>query len=284
MSGASSATLDAAMAITAAGDRPGEPATVDLIVDHVAKTFAGPAGPVAALAPISFKLARGSFTALIGPSGCGKSTLLRIIAGLEQPDGGAVLVRGRHPEQFRAEGELGIAFQDPALLPWRTVRRNVALPLQVLGRSVRRHETTIQELITLVGLAGYENALPGQLSGGMRQRVAIARALVTGPSMLLLDEPFGALDQILRRAMNLELQRIWMAHQATTLLVTHGIDEAVFLADEVMVMHARPGRIAETVRIVFPRPRRPDLLTSPAFHQICDRLAGTLHANDDSEA
>ncbi len=289
MSGASPATFHAKRA--AADATPGnpdashepDPAAVDLVVDHIGKTFAGAAGPVAALAPTSFRLARGSFTALIGPSGCGKSTLLRIIAGLEQPDGGAVLVRGRHPEQFRAEGELGIAFQDPALLPWRTVRRNVALPLQVLGRSVRRYQAQIQELITLVGLTGYEDALPGQLSGGMRQRVAIARALVTAPSMLLLDEPFGALDQILRRAMNLELQRVWMAHQATTLLVTHGIDEAVFLADEVMVMHARPGRIAEAVRIPFPRPRQPDLLTTPTFHAICDRLAATLHANDAAE-
>jgi NitT/TauT family transport system ATP-binding protein len=256
----------------------------DLIIDHVAKTFAGANGPVVALAPLSLRAGRGSFTALIGPSGCGKSTLLRIIADLEQPDQGAVLLRGQHPEQFRSQGELGIAFQDPALLPWRSVRRNIALPLQVLGRSVRQHAARIEELIQLVGLAGYEDALPGQLSGGMRQRVAIARALITSPSMLLLDEPFGALDQILRRSMNVELQRIWMVHQPTTLLVTHGIEEAVFLADEVVVMHARPGRIARSVAIPFARPRHPDLFATPAFHAICDELAAILHANEQRDA
>src|SRR3981189_1298783 len=155
-------------------------------------------------------------------------------------------------------------------MPWRSVTRNIALPLQVLGRSVRSHRADIAALIGLVGLSGYADALPGQLSGGMRQRVAIARALVTQPSVLLLDEPFGALDQILRRTMNLELQRIWMRRQATTLLVTHAIDEAVFLADHVVVMHARPGRIAEIVPIPFPRPRDPALFSAPQFHGICD--------------
>jgi NitT/TauT family transport system ATP-binding protein len=250
---------------------------VDLIVDHAGKTFQTAKGPIVALSPVSMKLKRGSFVAVIGPSGCGKSTLLRLIAGLEQPDSGAILVRGKHPERFRAEGELGIAFQDPALLPWRSVRKNIALPLQVLNRPVRRSEQKIQELIELVGLKGYEDALPSQLSGGMRQRVAIARALVTNPSVLLLDEPFAAVDQILRRMMNVELQRILASHKTTALLVTHGIDEAVFLADEVAVMHARPGRIAETVAVPFPRPRTPDLFTQPQFHALCDRLMLSLN-------
>ncbi len=251
---------------------------VELIVDQAGKTFQTAKGPIVALSPVSMKLKRGSFTAVIGPSGCGKSTLLRLIAGLEQPDaGGAILVRGMHPERFRAEGELGIAFQDPALLPWRSVRKNIALPLQVLNRPVRRSEQKIQELIELVGLKGYEGSLPSQLSGGMRQRVALARALVTSPSVLLLDEPFGALDQILRRTMNVELQRIFAAQETTALLVTHGIDEAVFLADEVVVMHTRPGRIAETIAIPFPRPRTPDLFTQPQFHAMCDRLMLSLN-------
>jgi NitT/TauT family transport system ATP-binding protein len=250
---------------------------VDVNIDHVSKTFAGVRGPISALSAVKLRLARGSFVAVIGPSGCGKSTLLRVVAGLEQPDLGGVFIRGETPEAFRAHGELGIVFQDPALLPWRNVRRNIALPLQVLGRPVHKHEERIHELIELVGLSGYDRTLPGQLSGGMRQRVAIARALVTNPSVLLLDEPFGALDQILRRTMNLELQRIWTAHRITTLLVTHGIDEAVFLADEVVVMHANPGRITEIVPIPFPRPRSPALLSSANFHAICDRLAAALH-------
>ena len=238
--------------------RPQPP--VDLIIDQAGKTFETARGPMVALAPISLKVAKGSFVALIGPSGCGKSTLLRMAAGLEQPDNGAVLIRGKHPEQFRSEGELGITVQDAALLPWRSVFRNIAFPLQILGRS-----------------------LPGQLSGCMRQRVAIARSLVSDPSVLLLDEPFGALDQILRRTMNVELQRIWAARQTTTILVTHGIDEAVFLADEVVVMQAKPGRIAEIIKIPFARPRTPELFSHPHFHALCDRLMASLHGEGHAE-
>jgi NitT/TauT family transport system ATP-binding protein len=257
-------------------DRATEQAT-DIVIDHVTKAFDGAQGKVVALDTVALKVIRGGFVAIIGPSGCGKSTLLRLVAGLEQADAGAAFIRGEYPEQFRRRGELGIVFQDPALMPWRSVTRNIALPLQVLGRSVRSHRADIAALIDLVGLSGYADALPGQLSGGMRQRVAIARALVTQPSVLLLDEPFGALDQILRRTMNLELQRIWMRRQATTLLVTHAIDEAVFLADHVVVMHAQPGRIAEIVPIPFPRPRDPALFSAPQFHGICDRLAASLY-------
>ena len=256
-------------------ERPGLP--VDLIIDQAGKTYRTARGPFVALEPISLRIERGSFVALIGPSGCGKSTLLRMIAGLEEPDNGAVLVRGKHPEAFRANGDLGIAFQDPALLPWRSVYANVAFPLQVLGRSVSKHDDRIRELIALVGLSGHEDALPGQLSGGMRQRVAIARALISDPSVMLLDEPFGALDQILRRTMNIELQRIWSASRTTTVLVTHGIDEAVFLADEIVVMRARPGRIAEVVKVPFARPRTPDLFAHPEFHALCERLMKSLH-------
>jgi len=252
--------------------------TIDLIVDRAGKTFETARGPVRALDPIDLKVPRGAFVALIGPSGCGKSTLLRMVAGLEQPDdGGAILVRGKHPEQFRKEGELGIAFQDAALLPWRSVTDNIAFPLQILGRPVKPEAARIQSLVELVGLKGYEAARPGQLSGGMRQRVAIARALVTDPSVLLLDEPFGALDQILRRQMNVELQRIWAARQTTTLLVTHGIDEAVFLADTVVVMQAQPGRIAEIIDVPFARPRLTSLFSTPEFHALCDRLTVSLH-------
>jgi NitT/TauT family transport system ATP-binding protein len=211
----------------------------------------------------------------------GRSTTL--LPGLEKADEGSVRVRNEEPLAFRARGELGIAFQDSALLPWRSVRRNVALPLQVLGKPVIECKQRIDELIELVGLRGYEEALPGQLSGGMRQRVAIARALVTNPSLLLLDEPFGALDQILRRTMNEELQRIWMASPTTALMVTHSIDEAVFLADEVVVMQAAPGRIVERMTIPFPRPRAAELFAAPEFHAICDRLAMALQAGPSAE-
>jgi NitT/TauT family transport system ATP-binding protein len=252
-----------------------------LSITNVSKTFEveGPSGltPVQALKDVTLVCGRGSLTALIGPSGCGKSTLLRAVAGLDMPDQGVITLNGRGVKELCARGELGIAFQDPALLPWRTVRQNIALPLQVLGRSVAAADAHINTLISLVGLAGFEKALPGQLSGGMRQRVAIARALVTEPSVLLLDEPFGALDQILRRTMNLELQRILMQRATTTLLVTHGIDEAVFLADRIAVMHARPGRIATLIEVPFERPRPQSLFSSSEFHRLCDEVGKVLH-------
>jgi len=251
-----------------------EPA--DLSIEDVSKRFGTRGRSIQALSSVTLKIPCGCFVVIVGPSGCGKSTLLRLVAGLEQPDNGGVLVGNERPQIFRARGELGIAFQDPALLPWRTVRRNVALPLEVLGMPLRAHRQRIDELIGLVGLAGYADALPGQLSGGMRQRVAIARALVTNPSVLLLDEPFGALDQILRRSMNRELERIWMASPTTALMVTHSIDEAAFLADLVVVMDVAPGRITDTIAVPFSRPRSSGLFTSPEFHAICDRLAAAL--------
>ena len=252
-----------------------------LSITNVTKTFRlkGPNATrsIQALNDVTLVCERGSMTALIGPSGCGKSTLLRAVAGLDAPDSGKISVNGEDVTLVRAQGELGIAFQDPALLPWRTVQQNVSLPLQVLGRSLGPTEDYVQTLISLVGLAGFEQALPSQLSGGMRQRVAIARALVTKPSILLLDEPFGALDQILRRTMNLELQRIWMQGTTTALLVTHGIDEAVFLADRIAIMHANPGRIAATVDVPFERPRPESLFSSTEFHRLSDKVASQLH-------
>lgn len=259
-----------------AEDRPLHPVT-DVLVDQVDRHFTQNGKMFTALDRVSLKIGRGEFVALIGPSGCGKSTLMRLVAGLDRPDGGVVRIRGDLPDKFRAAGELGIAFQEPALLPWRSVFRNVALPLEVLGRKVGDHRARIDQLIDLVGLRGFDKATPGQLSGGMRQRAAIARALVTNPKMLLLDEPFGALDQILRRAMNMELQDIWMRERTTTLLVTHGIDEAVFLSDRVVVMAAGPGRIVRELTIPFPRPRNRDLFREPAFHAICDSLSDLLH-------
>lgn len=232
---------------------------------------------VEALRDVTLECPPGSFTALIGPSGCGKSTVLRSALGLEPLDAGEVRIGGQVPEKATRAGVTGVAFQDSALLPWRTVVENIALPLEVLGRPVGPAAGRIGDLIALVGLKGREAALPGELSGGMRQRVAIARALVTEPRVLFLDEPFGALDQILRRQMNIELQRIWAETAVTTLLVTHGIDEAVFLADRVAIMQAGPERIVEVVDVPFARPRDKALFADHEFHALCDRIAGVLH-------
>lgn len=248
-----------------------------LSLSGVGKTFSGRGKVVEALRDITLSCPRGSFTAVIGPSGCGKSTAMRIAIGLETADTGTVQIAGRPPMTAAKAGETGVAFQDAALLPWRSVKRNIEVPLEVLRRPVAKAAGHVQDLIDLVGLNGFENALPGELSGGMRQRVAIARALVTHPQVLFMDEPFGALDQILRRQMNLELQRIWTETGSTALLVTHGIDEAVFLADRVVVMHAQPGRIVDVINIGFDRPRAPALFTDPGFHHVCDHIAGVLH-------
>ncbi|GHB25802.1 ABC transporter ATP-binding protein [Salinicola rhizosphaerae] len=245
-----------------------------LHIDRVSRRFDVDGRSLLALDTVSLDAPAGSFIALIGPSGCGKSTLLRMLAGLDQPTSGELHVGGETPQALQQRGALGIAFQEASLLPWRSVESNVRFPFDVIGRMTRADRERVREMIALVGLQGFEQALPSQLSGGMRQRVAIARALVSQPQLLLLDEPFGALDQILRRSMNEELQRLWLNRPVTTVMVTHSVDEAIFLADKVVVMSGRPGRIARVVDIPFPRERPLSLLASAE----CRKLEAELLA------
>jgi len=234
-----------------------------LIVDQVKMTFRTQQGKLWALAGVSFRVAPGEFLCIVGPSGCGKTTLLRILGGLAKPTGGSVYLEGEPLTAPRRR--IGFVFQKAALLPWRTVLENVTLPLEIQGVEAAEARRRAEELLELVGLAGFEGAYPHELSGGMEQRVAIARALVHDPAILLLDEPFGALDALTRERMNLELLRIWRAKRKTVVMVTHSIQEAVFLADRVLVMSPRPGRIEASFPIPLPRPRRLEMLYDDEF-------------------
>lgn len=258
-------------------------ATFAIRLAGVGKLFAAESGnTVTALADVDLEVATGEFVALIGPSGCGKSTILRLVAGLDRPSEGSVTVHGGAPEALSRAHKLGFAFQDAALLPWLDVRDNIAMPFRLAG--VEKDMDRVAKLIDLVGLTGFEQARPDELSGGMRQRVAIARALVLQPEVLLLDEPFGALDAVTRRQMNLELQRIWSATRTTTLLVTHAVGEALFLADRVLIMSPRPGKIVEVVPVPFGRPRSPAVLREAAFHALEDKLTEALIPDTDDDA
>jgi NitT/TauT family transport system ATP-binding protein len=281
--GGHQSSTDASRA-TPAGASPVGPTSrgVEIRVDHVTKAFRIKRGKdVVAVEDFDMTVAAGEFAAIIGPSGCGKSTVLRMIASLETPTRGHLTVGGESPSEPAAQHRLGVAFQDHALLPWSSVRNNIELPYRLAGRSVDSSRVT--QLIELVGLTGFEQARPKQLSGGMRQRVSIARALVLEPDVLLLDEPFGALDAVTRRRLNLELQRTWMADPVTTVLVTHDVDEAVLLADRVVVMSARPGRVRSVFDVPFARPRERDVMRTEEFHTLVDTLTIELDRLDRSD-
>lgn len=253
----------------------------DINVANVSMVFDSRGSPVTALKNVDLVVPAGSFGAIIGPSGCGKSTLLRLVADVLQPSAGTVRVGSSTPASARKDHKLGFVFQSPTLLPWRSVRQNVELPLDIVGKS-RQGSHSSTELIELVGLKGFEDALPHELSGGMQQRAAIARALMLRPSVLLLDEPFGALDEITRQRMNLELLRIWAETGTTALLVTHSIAEAVFMSERVFVMSPRPGRITGTIEVELPRPRTLDMMRRPEFFDYVNHVRDGLFGREAS--
>ncbi|MAY63595.1 MAG: sulfonate ABC transporter ATP-binding protein [Rhizobiales bacterium] len=233
-------------------------------------------GSVHALSDITLDIEKGEFVSLIGPSGCGKTTLLRVIADLEKPTSGEISVNGTTPEKARLDGAYGYVFQQAALFPWRTIAKNVALPLEIMGLPAEERTSRIKRNLDLVNLTGFEKKFPWQLSGGMQQRASIARALAVEPDMLLMDEPFGALDEIVRDHLNAELLKLWATTQKTIVFVTHSIPEAVYLSTKIVVMSPRPGRIHEIIDCDLGADRPLDIRETPEFlkiaHQVRDGL------------
>jgi NitT/TauT family transport system ATP-binding protein len=257
--------------------------TTDAIsVQGLSKGYPCRSGCVDALQEISFSVKEGEFIAVVGPSGCGKSTLLKILAGLSSPSKGEARLRGTLINGPRRDS--GVVFQSPVLLPWRSVLENVLLPADVQHLSGDGYRRSALELLKLVGLQDFAHRYPSELSGGMQQRVAITRALIHDPAMLLMDEPFGALDAMTRELMNLELQRIWMERKKTVLFITHSIPEAVFLADRVLVMTPRPGRILDEVTIGLPRPRCLEATHLPEFCATVTSIREYFHAKGGLDA
>ncbi len=250
-------------------------------IKDVSKVFnAGQSNAVQALVDINLEIQPGEFVALLGPSGCGKSTLLRLIGDLIAPTSGAVQVNGKSAHQARLDRDYGMVFQQATLYDWRTVGKNVQLPLEVMNYPTAQRASRVQEMLRLVQLEEFGRHYPWQLSGGMQQRVAIARALAFEPSLLLMDEPFGALDEMTRERMQMELLRIWSHTETTVVFVTHSIPEAVFLASRVVVMSARPGRISGVIEVNLPRPRLFETRESPAFFEKITAVRECLRQDD----
>jgi NitT/TauT family transport system ATP-binding protein len=250
-------------------------------IGNVSKSFRT---GVTALEGITIDIRPGEFVSLIGPSGCGKSTLLRIVGDLIRPSSGEIVVNGKSAHQARLDHDYGIVFQDAVLYDWRTVTKNVSLPLEMLGWDRARRKARVDEMLELVELKGFESSRPWQLSGGMQQRVSIARALSFDPALLLMDEPFGALDEMTRERLNMELLRIWEKAGSTVVFVTHSIPEAVFLSTRVIVMSARPGRVAGVVAVDLPQPRNTETREDPRFFELITAVRELLAAGHGQRA
>jgi NitT/TauT family transport system ATP-binding protein len=252
-----------------------------LEIRDVSKVYTTRSGEdVRALSEVSLSLRDGEFVSIVGPSGCGKSTLLKLVCGLYPPSSGEIIYRGdivRRPQRG-----MGVVFQTPVLLPWLTVLQNVVFPIRILRQDRAAAEARARTLLDLVGLGGFAAKYPSELSGGMQQRVGIVRSLIHDPGVLLMDEPFGALDALTRERMNIELQRIWITHRKTVFFITHSIFESVFLSDRVIVMSARPGRIIKDIRIPFARPREVGLTTTPEFGAFVSEIRDLLGASVDA--
>jgi NitT/TauT family transport system ATP-binding protein len=246
-------------------------------------TFQTSDGPVQALTDVSLTIGKGEFVSFIGPSGCGKTTFLRVIADLEKPTEGTISVNGMTPEQARERRAYGYVFQAAALFPWRTIDRNVGLPLEIMGVSSAEQKARIARVMDLVNLTGFENKYPWQLSGGMQQRASIARALAFDADLLLMDEPFGALDEIVRDHLNKQLLELWARTNKTICFVTHSIPEAVYLSTRIIVMSPRPGRVTDVIESTLPKERPLDIRETPEFLAIAHRVREGLHAGHSYE-
>jgi len=246
--------------------------------EKLSLTFETADGPVFALSDIDLQINHGEFISFIGPSGCGKTTLLRTIADLEKSTGGTITINGVSPEQARLKRDYGYVFQSSALYPWRTIEKNIALPLEIMGLPAAEQKARVAKNLELVDLTGFEQKFPWQLSGGMQQRVSIARALCLEPELLLMDEPFGALDEIVRDHLNEQLLRLWDKTDKTVVFVTHSIPEAVFLSTKIVVMSPRPGKIIDVIESGFPRDRTLDIRETTEFLEIAHRVREGLRA------
>ena len=257
---------------------PADAATPAIAADDLSLVFETADGPVHALSHVSLTVMPGEFVSLIGPSGCGKTTLLRVIGDLESATSGQIVVKGMSPREARLGRSYGYVFQAPALYPWRTVGRNIALPLEIMGYGLEERRARVEAGLSLVNLTGFANKYPWQLSGGMQQRASIARALSFDPDLLLMDEPFGALDEIVRDKLNEQLLRLWEHTAKTVVFVTHSIPEAVFLSTRVVIMSPRPGRVHDIIDCDFPKDRTLDVRETPAFLEVAHRVREGLRA------